>query len=367
MIKQQADSFIGRQTELKELGRFLRKASASIIVVRGRRRIGKSRLIQEFGKDHKFYRFAGLAPAREGATQSSQIEHFAYQLAATFDVPKPEATDWNSLFLLLAQQTAVGRHIILLDEISWMAGDDPSFLSKLQYAWDEHFKKNPQLILIFCGSASAWIEKNILASTGFYGRVSYTLTLEELPLDVCNQFWNRSDNQVSPYDKFKILSITGGIPRYLEEIDPTQSIDLNIQNLCYKRGSILSEDFERIFSDIFGKRSEVYKKIVLKLVGKPLAYGDICEQLSISPSGLMSEYLSDLIISGFVSRDYSWHIKSGAIAELTSLYRLRDNYLRYYLKYIEKHLPEIQKTAIKLRMFLLCQAGHRWLVCNLRI
>jgi hypothetical protein len=115
--------------------------------------------------------------------------------------------------------------IVLFDEISWMGSKDPDFLGKLKNAWDLYFKKNPKLIFILCGSVSSWIDKNILSHTGFLGRISYRLTLEELPLKDCNQFWSSAGGQISAYEKLKVLSITGGVPRYLEEIKPRMSAE----------------------------------------------------------------------------------------------------------------------------------------------
>lgn len=115
-----------------------------------------------------------------------------------------------------------------------MGFKDPNFLGNLKTAWDIYFKKNPKLVLILCGSA--WIEKNILSSSGFLGRISYTLTLEELSLPECKEFWNKYDNRISAYEKFKILSVIGGVPRYLEEVIATKTAEENINNLCFKKG-----------------------------------------------------------------------------------------------------------------------------------
>lgn len=179
--------FVGRSQELKDLQRYLKKRSASLIVIKGRRRVGKSRLVEEFARDLTFYSFAGLLPDKK-VTDQDQRNEFTRQLSEYFPEIEINANDWSNLFFFLSERTKTGRIVILLDEISWMGSLDPTFLGKLKNAWDRHFKKNPELILILCGSASSWIEENILSSTGFLGRVSFTLTVEELPLKSCNQF-----------------------------------------------------------------------------------------------------------------------------------------------------------------------------------
>ncbi|HCC24711.1 MAG TPA: ATPase, partial [Holosporales bacterium] len=208
--------FIGRDKELKQLTEITQKKAASFIVVRGRRRIGKSRLIEEFSKHFdNFYAFVGLAPDK-AVTGKHQLEEFSRQIAQQFKTPHARYDDWSDALWAVAERVQKGKTLLFFDEISWMGSQDPTFLGKIKNLWDQHLKKNDQLVFIVCGSASAWIEKNILSSKGFVGRISFTLTLEELPLSDCNLFWPKN---ISSYEKLKVLAVTGGIPKYLEEIN----------------------------------------------------------------------------------------------------------------------------------------------------
>lgn len=325
-------SFIGRKQELERFNTLLSKKSASLVVVTGRRRIGKSRLIDEFARGKKFYSFSGIPPS-EGVTAQTQRDIFAKDLSKQFNVPGLHSDDWTDLFDFLARQTKKGRVIILLDEISWMGKDDPTFLSKLQNVWDKEFKKNPQLILILCGSVSTWIEENIISSTGYFGRISLYPTLNELSLEDSNKMLTEIGFKTSSYEKFKILSVTGGIPWYIEHIQPRLTADENIKHLCFKSDGLLFNEFNLIFHDIFTKRSDIYKPIVEILAKGPLEFNEICQELNYANSGVLSEYLDDLIKTGFITRDYTWLPKTGKISRL-SHFRLSDNYLRFYLKYV---------------------------------
>ena len=211
--------FIGRQTEIKILNRLLTFNTACLVVLKGRRRIGKSRLVAEFAKSHLFYRFTGLSP-ENAITEQDQLNHFAKQFAEQFNTPEFVLTDWGKAFKQLAQQTRKGRVIILLDEITWMAMSSKTFLGLLKIAWDDELKLNSKLILFVCGSVSSWIEKNILSSTGFLGRPTMHMTIDELPLQDCKEFWQPYTDKISNYEKLKLLSFTGGVPRYLELINP---------------------------------------------------------------------------------------------------------------------------------------------------
>lgn len=337
--------FVGRTRELKLLHDLLKKKVASLVVIKGRRRIGKSRLVEEFARNKKYYVFSGLPPTAHSSVQS-QLDEFSRQLSIQTGLPEVRVDDWSKLFLLLAEKVEKERVILLFDEISWMGSKDPDFLGKLKNAWDLHFKKNPKLILILCGSVSSWIEKNIISSTGFFGRVSLKLTLEELPLKDCNTLLKHVGFDRSPLEKFHILSITGGIPWYIELINPAYSAAENIKRLCFEKDGLLVDEFQFIFHDLYGRRGEIYKKIVECLIQGPCEYAEIASSLEYGSSGALSEYLEDLLISGFISRDYTWSLKSGKEAARLSKYRLSDNYIRFYLKYMAPKLNQIKKNQL---------------------
>lgn len=337
-------NFLGRQSELDQLERINELNKASLIVCSGRRRIGKSTLIQKFGeKFTHFIEIQGLAP-HDKQTNQDQLDHFAKKFVSISKTPSIQFKDWTDAFSILNQYAKNKKVFIFLDEISWMGKHDPDFAGKLKVAWDTQFKKNNKLRLVLCGSVSSWIEKNILRSKDFMGRISLELHLEELPLNICHQFWNDKKDRISSFEKFQILSITGGIPRYLEEINYKRPAEQNIKDLCFNKNGLLYLEFEKIFNDIFEKRAAIYKKLVQLLASGLKTFSEICGQLSTEPNGAISGYLKDLELSGFISRQYTWDLKTQKKKSNISQYRLNDNYLRFYLKYIEPHKDKIEKN-----------------------
>lgn len=341
-VKSLMVQFIGRNVELQELRDLFKKKAANLVVLQGRRRIGKSRLIEEFGKGKTTYVFSGIPPTPE-TTRQSQLDEFAKQLHLQTELPEVFADDWNKLFLLLFEKIKQGELVVLFDEISWMGSKDPDFLGKLKNAWDLYFKKNPKLMLVLCGSVSSWIEKNIVSSTGFMGRPSLYMTLNELPLCECNQFWGKKNNTISAFEKFKILSVTGGVPRYLELMNLSLPAEENIRNLCFSKNGALFQEFEHIFSDIFSTRNMLYKKIVTQLVKGPATADALAVGMELTRTGAFDDYLNDLVLGGFIARDYTWLLKTGKVSKL-SQYRLKDNYVRFYLKYIFPNKTKIEKN-----------------------
>jgi AAA+ ATPase superfamily predicted ATPase len=333
--------FIGRKRELSILQGLTQKTTASLVVIKGRRRIGKSRLIQEFSKNFKTYIFSGI-PLTPATTKESQIKEFVRQMRPMFNLPDINFTDWGDVFWFLGDKLKNRRKILVLDEISWIGSKDPDFLGKLKNFWDLQLKNNDKLMLILCGSVSSWIDKNILQSTGFVGRISSTITLTELSINECNEFWGTRKESISAYEKFKLLAVTGGIPRYLEEIRPDIPAEQNIRTICFSREGYLFNEFDQIFSDVFLTRSDFYKKVLIILADGGSEPVEICKKIGRSLNSITSEYFSELLQAGFISRDYTWHIKTGEASKLSHC-RLKDNYLRFYLRYIAPYKNRINE------------------------
>jgi uncharacterized protein len=347
MTPAETTPFYGREHELQRLKELAGKKTASLVVIKGRRRIGKSRLAVELAHRMSGYgalSFQGLPPSAH-LTAEQEREDFAQQINRQLGIPAPRADDWNTLLWSLADRTKAGRHLIVLDEINWLGSKDPTFLGKLKNAWDGEFSKNPHLILILSGSLSGWIERNILHHTGFLGRVSLDFTLTELPLGVCNLFWGKNRDRVTPHEKLRLLSVTGGVPRYLEEMSPALSANANIQRMCFTREGLLFKEFDLIFHDLFSTRDKTYREIVSALVDGPLSLEGLYAALGVGKTGKISEYSSDLVQAGFLSRDYTWDLKTVGESRHSKL-RLSDNYLRFYLKYIQPNRGRIERGTL---------------------
>ncbi len=229
-------SFIGRQKELGLLGQ-LSKTKANLVVIKGRRRIGKSRFVEEFAKNKEFIRFTGIPP-EDRVTAQMQREVFAKQLSLELSLPYLISDDWASLFEWLFKNLQNKPYVILFDEISWMGSKDPTFLGKLKNAWDIYLSKIDGLVIILCGSVSTWIEENIVKSTAFFGRISLYIKLDELSISESNLFLEQQGFKRSISEKFKLLTAIGGVPWYLEQINGKLSADENLKNLFFTKNSL---------------------------------------------------------------------------------------------------------------------------------
>lgn len=330
--------FIGRKTEINRLDALYKKNTKSLVVVKGRRRVGKSRLIREFSKKsaaQTFWSFAGLAP-EDGMSAQEQRDNFARQLGSMIKVPPMTFQDWSDAFEHLSLYIKPGD-IILFDEISWMGSKDPSFIPKLKAWWD---KQVIHMLVVFCGSISTWIEENILKSTAFFGRINLTISLEPLSIPESSEFLRKMGVQFSHYDIYKIISVLGGIPWYLEQLNPSITADDNIKQLAFEKNGLLVGEFNRIFHDLFSGKGETYKKILDALQDGARTLVEIRKNIDFSHSGTLSKMMDHLIVAGFIVKQPLWSFKTADPLK-QSLYRISDPYMRFYLKVIEPNLDII--------------------------
>lgn len=328
--------FYGRKSYLDQLKSLLEKKTASLVTCRGRRRIGKSTLIEQFAVRNgaRLVVLDGLPP-RKGMTNRIQLDNFADQLSAYADEPVGSVANWRQAFLALDGVIRDdGWTVVLLDEISWMGKYDADFAGYLKSAWDKCYKKHAHLVLVLCGSVSSWISDNILNSTGFVGRCSLDLVVNELTPSECLGFWGERADRTAISDIIDVLSVTGGVPRYLEEVKPELSAAENVRRMCFSRGGILFNDFRQIFNDIFGKSAVVKRKILEMLADGPKNLSEISQRLEVDSNGHLSRSMFELVSAGFVGEDEGVNPANGLIVR-EKRYRIRDNYTRFYLKFIE--------------------------------
>ena len=301
-------------------------------------------MIERFAEKSRcrFIEIEGLPPDAN-MTNERQLANFCERIGKSAQIEAPQAKNWAEAFDFLDKViTGKSKVIVFLDEISWMGGYDDGFAGLLKNAWDMQFSKHKRLVLVLAGSVSAWIQKNILNAKGFVGRVSIDLNLTELPLSACCSFWGRRTTHVSMREMVDILSVTGGIPKYLQEINPRLSADENIRRMCFLPEGYLFKDFDSIFSDVFGEGIAAKRRILNILADGPASVSELAKAMSIEPNGHITNDLNDLTVAGFVAAGVGLNpVTNAKVREVR--YRLCDNYTRFYLKFIQPRREAIRQ------------------------
>ena len=338
--------FFGRDAILEQLSALFDKRTASLVTCRGRRRIGKSTLIKEFAlrSNARFIKLEGLRP-EPGMTNADQLSFFATKLSAQTGCVKTPPDDWYSAFVRLDSVISDRQKtVVLLDEISWMAFDDKTFPSVLKNAWDDLFKEHPRLVLVVCGSVSSWIRDNIVDNKAFVGRRSLDIVVPELSLADCVKFWGDRAQRIDAREIIDVLSVTGGVPRYLEEVNPRLSAAENIRRLCYMPNSVLRVDFDDMFNDVITRKQKYVARVLRTFVDGPKSASEVAVSMGVEKCGDISDSIQVLLEAGFVAEECTFNPETGQ--ELREKrYRLKDNYSRFYLKYIEHNKKVIDAGA----------------------
>lgn len=341
--------FIGRERELAELDATARRPGAKLVVIKGRRRVGKSRLAKEFARRHPemaFYYLTGLPPS-EAASGEAVLENFAGQLAKLFKIPPPSARNWDDLFWHLSDRLAGGNAILVLDEINWLGKWDSLFSARLWALWETKLSELDNFILILSGSLAGWIDDKISGNTGYVGRISWNMTLDELPIRDAMRFFGSRRSRISLHEQMQMLLVTGGIPRYLEELDPRQSAEENILRLCFNSSGLLFLEYDHLMNDLFQRSNRISRAIIDALAERPLTLDELRGALGRKRSGILSGHVEKLEKSGFLMRCHTWNPSTGHPSNRYKI-RIIDNYVRFFLKAIRPAAAQIWKGRFQL-------------------
>ena len=338
--------FFGRNEILGQLEELSYKRVSSLVTCRGRRRVGKSTLIEEFARrtHAAFLKLEGRKPEKD-IGNADELANFAAQLSQQTGCDPTPPQNWLNAFARLNDKISDDRRtVVLLDEISWMAHYDEAFASTLKIAWDNLLKKHDGLILVLCGSVSSWIRDNVVDNGAYLGRRSLDIVLQELPPEECVKFWGDAAARTSTREIVDVLSVTGGVPRYLEEIIPSLSAEENIRRLCFRRNAVLRVDFDQMFEDVISREQGFAGKVLRCLTDGPQSAAEITERLGLGKGGRVTGALELLEEAGFAAEIAARNPETGEVPR-ERRYRLKDNYCRFYLKYIEPVKDAIDSGA----------------------
>jgi len=334
--------FAGRKEEINALERAYTSNKSEFVVVYGRRRVGKSSLISRFSKGKPY---CLSFEAIEGEQTKAQIVHFTETLRKQTNDPllaDVAFPSWENVFTYLTERIVNERSkneklILFIDELPWMAAGRGKLVGLLKYYWDNHWK-DQNVMLILCGSVAAFMVKRVMKSKALYGRITLEILLRGLqPHEAALLFRNKRSNE----EILKYQLIFGGIPKYIEEIDLNQSFNQNLNRLCFSKTSPMCHEIERIFYSQF-KESRIYLKIVELLNGRICTMDEISTRLAIASGGGLKLYLNNLedaeIIHSFVpfGRRQTSKLRK---------YTLTDEFMIFFFKYMQPHLPIITETA----------------------
>lgn len=327
--------FVGRQNELDFLNNRYNSQGGQLIVLYGRRRVGKTETLREFckGKEHVFY-------SCTECTDDQQLKAFSRRILSK-DIPAAkyikEFADWEHALKSIVELPGKGKKLLVIDEFSYMVKSNSSIPSILQNLWDSQLK-DQSIMIILCGSAMSFIEKEILSEKNpLYGRATGILKMKEMDFyDAIKFFPNQTIlNKILSY------AVLGGIPHYLKQFDVSISIEDNIKTNILQRGSILYSEVEFLMRQEL-RETTVYNTVIGAVALGNTKLNDIYQKTQIDKNKL-TVYLKNLIDLGIIEREFpvSDGIKEQANVQ-RGLYQITDNFFRFWYAFVFPNVSELE-------------------------
>ena len=330
--------FVDRKNEFDFLNNEYGKSESSLIVLYGRRRIGKTSLIKEFGKDKNMIYFL--------ATEESDLQNrntFKNVITNSFNNCLKNdilLDNWDMLFKTIVDEKSDLKKVIVLDEFQYLGKVNPSFPSIFQRIWDE-ILKDKNIMVILCGSLINMMESQTLNYTSpLYGRRTGQIKLKQIPFENYNDFF---ENKMSEKELIEKYAITGGIPKYIESFKESSNIFDEIKRNILNKQSYLYEEPNFLLQN---EVSEVgsYFSIIKSIAAGNRKLSSISSSLAVNSTSL-SKYLQTLINLDILEREVPI-TESNPEKSKKGQYKIKDNFISFWFQFIYPNIAFLEMDNI---------------------
>ena len=331
-------AIVGRKEELLILGDLLRKKGSQFVVVYGRRRVGKTFLINEYFDNRFSFKVTAARDKKKVARlKQSQLKIFQRALNRYGDSSQDTPKDWFEAFDRLSsllndqnvyREPSSGKRIVFIDEIPWFDTPKSEFKAAFDLFWNEYGSTQPDLLLFVCGSAASWIIENILESRdGMHNRSTCRIHIRPMNLRDVESLLSYNDIRLPRKQIIEYYMVFGGIPYYLNLLSPRFSVSQNIDRLCFDEGGALHHELEELFASLFVHHENhlaVIKALSSRRMG--LTRDEIIEKTDFTSGSKLTKILKELERCSFIRR----YEVSGR-----ETYQLVDLFTMFALNYLE--------------------------------
>jgi AAA+ ATPase superfamily predicted ATPase len=336
---------VGRVKEIELLNSLCEEEKSKLVVIHGRRRIGKTYLVdymfQSHRKDCLFFKFTG------SADQDSQVQK-DYFVEAIYDWFKVEPTKpinkWHEAFIFLKrtieneikEKNHQGKVIVFIDEVAWIDRHNKSgFLSAFGHFYNTYIEKNDNLIVILCGSNASWIKNKILKDTSgpLYHRVDVEIPLYPFDLQETKEYLLKEKRfDIDDKSIVDIYMILGGVAKYLSYLDSKLSIAQNINKLFFSLHAPLYGEYDALFKSLFYDKASSHRKIIDLLVSKQsgLEMMQIEKHLEDITASTLRVHIDELIDTGFIKP-----ISRHSYASKHTKYMICDPFCNFFNRWVQ--------------------------------
>jgi len=332
-------NIIGRKAEREQLEHIYKCDDGSkFVAVYGRRRVGKTFLIKEHFKERLTFWHTGLSPYSRDRKflLRDQLQAFYYSLQdyglEGASCPKSWLEAFRLLEKLLMQKDDGSRQVVFIDELPWLDTARSRFIPAFEHFWNGWAAKRDNVMLIVCGSATSWMEDNLINNKGgLYNRLTHEIKLSPFSLAECEQFFKAKQMNMSRYEIAQVYMVFGGIPHYLDLFEKGLSTPQNIDRILFDKNAKLRNEFDRLFGSLF-KNAEDHVAVVRLLAKRRNGFTrkEIVQETGLQQGGNVTLILKGLIESDFIMGYNPYGEKR------RERYRLIDPYCLFYLNFIDQ-------------------------------
>ena len=325
--------FIGRERELDKLNELYTGGSFECVIIYGRRRVGKTTLIQEFIKDKRAIYFLSLETSER--VNLLNFSKSVWGAAASEIRTPPVFANFIDALEAVGDLAANERIVLVIDEYPYLANSVKGMSSILQAQVDMRFK-NSNLFLILCGSSMSFMENQVLGyQSPLYGRRTAQLKIQPFSFFEAINFHEK----YNAFDNAVVYGVTGGIPQYLLQVDGKKSLKTNIINNFFDPSSYLFEEPSNLLKQEL-REPQMYNDIITAIATGSSRLNEVATKTGLE-SAVCSKYLTSLISLGIVKKERP------ILAEKTkkTIYRLADNMFRFWYRFVPQNISQIQSGA----------------------
>lgn len=331
------DNIIGREYEADLLKQYINSSKPEFIAVYGRRRVGKTYLIDQLFRKNYAFSFTGIIDGKKDTQMAALNDAFDYYGIVTQQQPQ----NWMEAFTELRKYLqpkveGTEKCIMFIDELPCLDYKGSSLIEALGYFWNTWASKQNNFKLIVCGSATSWMIKNIIDSKGgLHNRITHEIHLHPFCLGEAKQFLISQNVNWDDLSYLQAYMVLGGIPYYLGLLNSKMSLAQNIDNLFFSQDRELRREFSRLFKTLFSS-PEPYIEII-KILSKNaggMTRDEIAKKLGKKDNGHLSDRLEDLKNCDFLR---FYNVKVNKISAKNGIYQLTDFYTAFYLRFVTKN------------------------------
>lgn len=327
------EKFVDREEEMMTLQSEYERPGSSLVILYGRRRVGKTALISEFikGKNALFF----LASEESEAQNRTAFKEKAADFTGNELLRQFDAKSWDILFQTIMQTPFQEKPIIVIDEFQYIGKSNPAFPSIFQRIWEEQLKDR-SVMVILCGSLISMMESQTLSySSPLYGRRTAQIRLKQIPFRYYHEFFPDK----SPRELVEYYSVTGGIPKYIELFSESDDIYHAIQkNILNRSGYLYDEPHFLLQQEV----SEIgnYFSVIRAIAAGNSKLSAISTVLEVKSTSL-TKYLKTLIDLDILEREVPVTEENPEKSK-KGLYKIKDNYLRFWFAFIYPNMSFIE-------------------------